>query len=154
MIDPPQVMECAAQPAAVIHLAIPREEIRNVMGPGYSELMAVITEQGVTPVGPWFSHHHKMEPDTFDFDIGIPVAQPITPSGRVRAGELPAATVARTVYHGGYEGLGDGWGEFQKWMADEGLEAAPDLWEVYSVGPESSPDPADWRTELSRPIVG
>ena len=28
----------------------------------------------------------------------------------------------------------------------------PDLWECYTVGPESSPDSADWRTELNRPL--
>jgi hypothetical protein len=26
------------------------------------------------------------------------------------------------------------------------------LWELYSVGPQSTPDPANWRTELNRPL--
>ncbi len=154
MIEPPQVTESAEQQAAVIHLTIPRAEIRNAMGPGFSELMAAVTEQGITPTGPWFAHHHRMAPDTFDFDIGVPISGDFKASGRVQPGQLPAATVARTVYHGGYEGLGDGWGEFQRWIESEGHEAAPDLWEVYAIGPESSPDPADWRTELNRPLIG
>ena len=73
--------------------------------------------------------------------------------GRVKAGHLPAATVARTVYHGPYEGLGDAWSEFEAWTAAEGLRAAPNLWECYVAGPESSPDPAKYRTELNRPLV-
>ena len=37
---------------------------------------------------------------------GVPcVERAVEPSGRVRPGELPATAVARTVYHGGYEGL-------------------------------------------------
>ena len=32
-------------------------------------------------------------------------------------------------------------------------EPAANLWEVYSVGPQSSPDRANWRTELNRPLA-
>lgn len=38
----------------------------------------------------------------------------------VKAGQLPAATVARTVYHGPYEGRGATWAEFLAWVAAEG----------------------------------
>jgi len=34
-----------------------------------------------------------------------------------------------------------------------GYKQAENLWEVYSVGPQSSPDPANWRTELNRPLA-
>lgn len=30
---------------------------------------------------------------------------------------------------------------------------AADLWEVDVAGPESSPDPATWRTELNQPLT-
>ena len=33
-----------------------------------------------------------------------------------------------------------------------GHEQAENLWELYSVGPQSTPDPASWRTELNRPL--
>jgi hypothetical protein len=42
-------------------------------------------------------------------------------------------------------------GEFRDWIAANGQKPAPDLWEIYLSGPESSPDPATWRTELNRP---
>ena len=63
------------------------------------------------------------------------------------------STAARTVYHGGYEGLGAAWRELDEWVVAEGRMAAPDLWESYLAGPESSPDPANWRTELNRPLI-
>jgi effector-binding domain-containing protein len=62
--------------------------------------------------------------------------------------------VACTVYHGGYEGLGPAWGELEAWIAAEGRQTAADLWECYIAGPESSSDPADWRTELNWPLDG
>ena len=153
MLDEPQIAQTATQTTAIIRLTIPREEIRNVMGPGHQELMAALAAQGISPAGPWFTHHLRMDPGIFDFEIGVPVTTPISLSGRVRPGALPATTVARTVYHGGYEGLGAGWAEFSAWISKEGHTPAPDLWECYVAGPESGSDPAAWRTELNRPLI-
>jgi effector-binding domain-containing protein len=95
-----------------------------------------------------------MDPETFDFEVGVPVKAPITSTGRVHASQLPAATVARTVYRGPYEGLGSAWCEFGEWIATEGHKPAANLWECYAAGPESNADPATWRTQLNRPLVG
>jgi effector-binding domain-containing protein len=154
MLDTPQITKTAAQLTAVIHLTIPREEIRNVMGPGIGELMAALAAQGIAPAGPWFTHHLRMDPDLFDFEIGVPVTAPVAPAGRVKLGQLPATRVARTVYQGAYEGLGAAWGEFDAWFAATGHTLGTDLWEYYVVGPESNPDPVTWRTELNRPLIG
>lgn len=148
-----EIVQTAAQSAAVIRLTVPRHEMSKVMGPSRKELMAAIAAQGIAPVGPWFMHHLRMEPDVFDFEIGVPVASPVSPTGRVKAGQLSATTVARTVYQGGYEGLGAAWAEFNAWIRAEGHTPGPDLWECYVAGPEVDPDPATWRTELNRPLV-
>jgi len=153
-IDTPQIAQAAAQLTAIIRLTIPREEMRTVMGPGIRELMTAVTAQGIAPTGPWFTHHLKMDPQTFDFEIGVPVASPVVAAGRVKPGQLPAAKVARTVFHGGYEGLGSAWSELDAWIKANGHTPGPDLWECYVAGPESSPDPATWRTELNRPLIG
>lgn len=154
MLDTPQITQTTAQPAAVIHLRIPREEMPKRMGPAIGELMAAIAAQGITPAGPVFSHHLTMPSDIFDFEVGVPVATPVTAVGRVQPGQLPAAKVARTVYHGDYAGLGVGWGEFVDWIAANGHTTGPTLWERYVAGPESNPDPSTWRTELNRPLLG
>jgi effector-binding domain-containing protein len=94
-----------------------------------------------------------MPPDTFDFELGVKVAAPVKAAGRMKPSQLPAVKVARTVYSGPYEGLPSAWGEFVKWMKANGHEQAEDLWEVYSIGPQSTPDSANWRTELNRPLT-
>lgn len=153
VIDKPQIVQTTAQATAVIRLVVPRAEIRNVMGPGYRELVAEVRRQGVAITGPWHTHHFKLPGDTFDFAIGVPVAAPVAAVGRVQAGELRATTVARATYRGGYEGLESAWGELQSWIVAEGLATAADLWEVYAVGPESGGDTTNWETELNRPLV-
>jgi effector-binding domain-containing protein len=151
MLDTPRSAQTAIRPSAIIRLTIPGAEIRNVMA------RAAVAAQGTAPTGPVFTHHLGIDPDTFDFEIGVPVAVPIAPAGRVAGhhatGALPAATVARTVYHGGYEGLGPAWAEFDAWIAAAGHTPGPDRWECYVAGPESNPDPATGRTALSRPLT-
>ena len=154
MIDTPQIAQSEAKLTAVIHFTIPRNEITTVMGPGIREVMETVTAQGVGPAGPVFSHHFEMTPDIFDFEVGVPVHSPVTPVGRVQPSQLPATRVARTIYQGGYEGLGGAWGQFDGWLKAHGHATDADLWEIYVAGPESSPNPADWRTELNRPLLG
>ena len=153
MLESPKIVRATAQPAAVIRLTVPRSEIRSVMEPGHHEILSTLEAQGVAPAGPWFTHHLKMDPAVFDFEIGVPVSGAVAPAGRVRAGELPAGTVARVVYRGPYEGLPAAWGEFTSWVEREGHTPRADLWERYVVGPEAEPDPANWRTELNRPLA-
>ena len=153
MIDNPQIIETTAQLTALIHLTIPRSEMRTVMQPGLMEVMAAVKAQGIGPAGPWFTHHITMTPENFDFEICVPVTKPVTPVGRVQAGQRPVTRVARTLYHGSYEGLGAAWGELNAWVAANGHSSRPDLYECYMAGPESSSDPSNWRTELSRPLI-
>jgi effector-binding domain-containing protein len=159
MIDQPRIVETNAQIAAVIHLAIPRDQMQKEMGPAIREVIAAISKQGLSPQGPLFAHHLKLSSKYFDFEVGFPVGAPIAQTGRVRAGALPAARVARTIYHGGYEGLHAAWDEFGKRLESEGLlereglEPGATLWDTYAVGPEASSDPSQWRTELNLPLV-
>jgi effector-binding domain-containing protein len=152
MIATPEIVQTRTEMAAVIHLTIPRAEMMKSFGPAVGELVAELTRQGITPQSAVFAHHLTTSAATFDFELGFKVNAPVKPNGRVKPGALPAARVARTIYSGPYEGLHAAWGEFNKWMAANGLRQADDLWEVYLVGPESTPDPANWQTELNRPV--
>jgi effector-binding domain-containing protein len=154
MLDMPKIARTSAQLTAVIHLTIPREEAGRVMGPGIREVLTTVAAQGLAPAGPWFTHHLRMDPDTLDFEVGVPVTAAVVAEGRVMTGQLPATMAARTVFHGDYEGLRDAWGEFDAWIAARGRMPAPNLWERYVAGPESSLDPKTWCTELIRPLAG
>lgn len=152
MIATPEILDLPAQKVAKIHITCPSSEIMTRMGPGIQELNATLAAQDITPTGPWFTHHFKQPDDSFDFEICLPVDRDVTPTGRVDNGEIRAMKVARTVYTGGYEGLGNGWGEFMGWIKREGLDYAPDLWEVYAKGPESGADSSQYQTQLNRPL--
>jgi effector-binding domain-containing protein len=153
MLEKPQILVSREQLVASIHLTVPREQIREVMGPGIQEVMGTLAAQGIAPEGPWLTHHLKTPAAEFDFEICVPVGKAVVPTGRVRSGRLPARKVARAVYVGPYEGLGAAWGEFRAWITANGHTCAKELWECYERGPESGPDAAAYRTELNQPLA-
>lgn len=152
-VSAPQVVQTQAQHLAVIRLNVPVSEVRNVMGPGITEVFAAIKAQGMTPAGAWVNHHFKNPGTHFDFEIAVPVDQPIKPTGRVTAGTWPAMKMVRSVYTGGYEGLHQAWPAFDAWTAALGLKTSGELWEQYVHGPQSTESSSEYRTELSRPLV-
>lgn len=152
MIDHPEIIQTSELITAVIHLTVPRAQIASVMGPAIAEIISAITAQGATLIGPCYSYHLQRPSDVFDFEVGFPVNQPISPVGRVKMSQLPATKVVRTTYCGAYEGLGAAWGEFCAWINSNKLDTQDSLWESYLSGPESSADPALWRTELNCPL--
>ena len=152
MLVTPQFIQTEEQLTAVIHLTVPRAEISHVMGQAITEIISSIAAQGATITGPCFSYHQKRPTDIFDFEVGFSVSQPITAAGRVKMSKLPVVKVVRTIYQGGYEGLGAAWGEFCQWIEAEGLNVQESLWECYLTDRESNPDPDTWRTELNRPL--
>lgn len=153
MIDTPQIVRSQPQQTAVIRFTIPRAEMPQVMGAAIAELAGAIAAQGAGPAGPLYTFHYRTPTDNFDFEVSFPVSKPVAPAGRVQPGQLPAATVARTIYRGPYEGLGDAWGEFMRWLDANGHRGAGTLWERYVSGPESGADAATWQTELNRPLA-
>jgi effector-binding domain-containing protein len=152
MLETPQLLRTNEQLTSVIHLLVPRSEISIVMGPAITEILSALAAQQTAPSGPCFSYHLQRPTDIFDFEVGFPVSQAITPIGRVKMSKLPAANIARATYQGNYAGLAAAWGEFCAWLDSEGLKPQESLWEYYLVGHETSSDPNEWRTELNRPL--
>lgn len=156
MIETPFITNAVAQQTAATHVTVPRTEIQTVMGPTIREVYAALAAQHIAPTEPWFTYHLQAPSYLFDFEACVPVATPVAASGQVKTPFLrPTARVARTVYHGPYEGLGDAWSGLHG-LDQRQLGPPPPhqrLWECYLVGPETNDNPADWRTELNRPLL-
>lgn len=159
MIEAPEIVQSQHQTAAVIRIQCPREQIKAEVEPAIKEILAALAAQGTSPQGPLFMHHLTMSRTHFDVEIGFPVGTAVSESGRVRMSALPAARVARTIYRGPYEGLSAAWDELGRRLSKDGPvdRSVPSpletLWERYLVGPETSSDPSQWRTELNLPLT-
>jgi len=152
-IEKPVIVTTEPILIAKLYAKIPTREIQSEMGRLLQELSAELKKQRIPPTGPWFTHHLKRPGEYFDFEVCFPVATAIEASGRVEPGEWPAMKMVRTVYHGSYEGLAPGWGDFMSEIERMGLRVSPEIWEVYKTGPDTESNSEKWQTELNRAIV-
>lgn len=152
MLGTPSIVEVEETTVAAVRIDAPRSEIQPAMRAAIAALESGLRDQGVEATGPRFTLHHRMDGDRFDCDVGRATARAVQAAGRLAPATLPAGTIARVVYQGGYEGLGAAWGEFRGWLRQHGHRPAEELWEVYLSGPESGGAPTEWRTELNQPL--
>lgn len=64
-------------------------------------------------------------------EVGVEVAGPFDPAGRVEPSALPGGTVARTVHRGSYEDLPAAHEAVRAWCEENGHEVTGQRWEVY-----------------------
>ena len=144
--------EIDSQPIVGIRATTTMEEIKEVIGALFGEIMEYFTRNGITPAGMPFTIYHEMDSEKLEMECGMPVASPVEGAERVRPGELPAGKVATVTHMGAYEQLGQTWSALMKWVEEEGLQAAGAPWEVYVTDPGEEPDPSKWRTDIFFPI--
>lgn len=149
MLSEPLIAHKPERRTATIHLVVPPMDLPRYMDPAIQEVLQVLAEQGVKPVGPMFSYHHRRPSDTFEFELGFPVNDDVKPQGRVKPSILPASRVVSSLYTGPYEGLGGAWGELERWVRAQGHVESGRFWEAYLNDPGQVQDPSEYRTELN-----
>ncbi|AGF71525.1 GyrI-like domain-containing protein [Corynebacterium halotolerans] len=132
----------------------PMSDMAAVFDSTFTALFPLLEVEGIKPVGPAFSLHHRMPTETSTFEVGVPVdrllAEAVTTDSGVvlESSSLPGGSIATVSHLGPYDDLGEAWDEFTGRVMDGG--AAPQLpfWEVYVTEPGPGADPASMRTDL------
>ncbi|MEM7203497.1 MAG: GyrI-like domain-containing protein [Planctomycetota bacterium] len=140
------------QPTVTVRLKIKMADIAETLAVVLPEVMVHLRKAGVSPSGPPFSRYHSIDGDTCDLEAGMPVAEAVAGSGRVKASTLPAGTVAVTWHFGPFENLPDSYNALEEWMAAAKLTSRGGYWEVYWTDPGIEPDSSKWRTQVVWPV--
>lgn len=148
VLTPIELTELPEMQVAAVRLLIPRARIGEVMGPAIGAIFRTLAQQSVRAIGPVCTHHFRIDPLVFDFEVAVPVNAAITQDVDVQPSIIPAFRIARTIYSGPYEGLGAAWQQFESQLDSMHLIRRPNLIERYLRGPESELPPTEWMTEL------
>ena len=120
---------------------------------------------GTAPAGPPFIRFLVIDMEALlQLELGVPVAEPMTESGRIRPGVLPAGRYVVLRHIGHYDGLIDANAALQQWAHDHGLEfdvrdtpegsAWGSRFEEYITDPSAEPDPGKWETDVAYLLRG
>ena len=141
-----------AQQYAGIRTTVTMDKIGEVIGSMFGEVFGHIQQNGQRPAGMPFALYHSMDGNSVDLECGIPVNTPVPGTNRVRAGKLPAGTVATVTHVGPYDNLRQTWSALTEWMSSQGLQPAGAPWEVYVTDPGEIADQSKWRTDIFFPV--
>ncbi len=128
------------------------EEIADVMGPAFGEIMQVITTNGGQVAGAPFAIWYEWENEIMEFDNAIPVDKKMKGTDRVLPIKTYQGKTAFVSHMGEYSSTYYSWGALENYIKENGLETNGSPYEVYITDPETEPDPTKWVTELYWPI--
>jgi len=147
-----QVVERPEQLVASIRVTCKAKDLSKQLAGLLPEVMAHITATGTQMGGAPFTRYHKIDGDTMDIEVGIPITAKIEEGDRVKNGKLPKGRVATAWHVGPYDKLKQAHEGLMAFAKAEKLEATGGPWEIYWTDPGMVPDPQKWRTQLFLPV--
>ncbi|MDQ3929722.1 MAG: GyrI-like domain-containing protein [Chloroflexota bacterium] len=153
-----QVLQLEPQAFFCIRETVPVANLGEAMGARLGVIRGYLQQGNAKVAGPPFVRYHTFGDTETDFELGIPVAEPVESEGRITTGELPGGPAVTTWHVGAHDKLGEAYARIQAFIEQHGYEASGPAWEVYywlDPNQEADPtnwDPSTWRTQLVQPL--
>lgn len=155
----PRVEHRARLNYVAVRARTPMQKLGSVIPKSLGEVFAWMRRKGVKPSGPPFIRYLVIDmAHELDVELCVPVAGPISSTGRVHAGALPAGTYVTMTALGPPDGLVKANADLQAWARRRGIRfqsreapkgtAFAGRAEFYLTDPDAEPDPKRWRTEI------
>jgi effector-binding domain-containing protein len=160
MDQEPQFQERPAQHYAGITKTVTMDGISAAVDDAFPALFGWLAENGTAPSGPPFIRYLVIDMAAeLEIELAVPVSAPVTGSGRIQAGVLPAGSYAVLRHSGPYDGLIAANAALQQWASVNGVEfdaqqtATGSAWrsrvEHYLTDPAQEPDPMKWEVDVA-----
>ena len=160
MSQEPQIQARDERHYAAIPMTVTMQGLAGAVDEGFPELFGWLGSQGIAPAGPPFIRYRVIDmTGDLQIELGVPVAAPVTGSGRIQPGTLPAGKYAVLRHTGPYDGLIASNAALQDWADERGIEfdtwgtAEGSAWryqaEHYLTDPSQEPDPGKWETDVA-----
>ena len=139
---PVSVTTAAEQPTAIVAAATTWSQFPTLWPTLLDEVYAFVRSGGATQNG-----HNVMlyRDDVPNVEVGVQVAGPFEPAGRVVPSVLPAGQVATALHRGPYDGLEEAHVAIKAWCLSHRHPLTGVRWEIYGDWRE---DPAELETTV------
>lgn len=136
----------------VIRKKTQTSQIAAALGECLPAVWAYAQQRGIALAGPPFTRYLEVGLGAVTIEAGLPIAAPAQGEGNIVASELPGGDVAVAVHVGPYDRLAETHGVVTKWLDEHQLGTRGAPWEVYVTDPGTTPNPAEWKTDVIYPI--
>ena len=143
----------AAHPVLFIRRRIGRDELAATLAQCFGAVFGHCHKAGLPLDGRPYTRYLATGPGLWTIEAGKPLAVAAPGEGDIEAGSLPAGDAAVAVHAGPYDQLQETYAAMERWIESSGSRTNGAPWESYITDPAEHPDPADWRTEVYRPLA-
>jgi effector-binding domain-containing protein len=160
MSHDPQIQARAAQHYAAIPATVAMDGISAAVDDALPALFGWLASEGIAPAGAPLIRYLVIDmAGELQIELGVPVAAPVTASGRVQPGALPEGRYAVLRHTGPYDGLLASNAALLQWAQEKGIKL--DTWDTpqgsawrgraehYLTDPSREPDPAKFETDIA-----
>ncbi len=128
------------------------DEIGQVMGGAFGQIMEFMQSKKLEQTGPPFSIWYSWEGDIMEYDNCIPVGKKVKAEPPIRMITTYSGKAVTVDHWGSYETTQYSWGSVDQYINENGLEKNGEPWEVYVTDPMTEPDQSKWLTRLYWPV--
>lgn len=122
----------------------------------FPEIINYMTTNAIEASGKPFTLNHQTDfiNNSIMFSTCIPVKERIITEGAILTGFLEPQKTFKSIFKGNYKFLPEIWPEIYKTIEEKGYEAVQKgfSFEIYSISPQETENPAEWVTEIYVPI--
>jgi len=134
-----------------------QNSLGDKIGPMMNKVAHFTTQQNIAVTGMPFTIYNEWDSlnGTVNFSTAIPVKERvIVVSGEVLCGFMPSLTAVKTILQGDYSNLPEAYKKAERYIVENNLmiDASKKRFEVYANDPSTTPNPANWITEIYIPI--
>lgn len=134
---------------------VKHDEVAGALGEMIPAVFGFATQRGIAMQGPPMSRYSDFSAGGMTIDAGLPVPAGTKGEGEIQVETVAAGPVVGTMHVGPYDQLHEAHAAVESHMTDNALKLRGGYcYEVYLTDPGQVPDPAQWKTEVYRPIEG
>ncbi len=133
------------------------QDIENKMNEMFPVIETYMAKNNLAALGKPFTLNHKWDEvnNTAMFSACIPVKERVITAGDVLTGYLKPQKTFKTIFKGDYKFANDAWEAAYNGLAAQGFTeiVGAEPFEIYTVGPRETANPAKFVTEIYIPIA-
>jgi len=128
------------------------EDVGQRINALYNELLVFCARSGIDITVRPIAIYHRLEEKNTVFEIGIPVVERVSVSGRIQYKTMQGRDHVVANYYGSYDTLEDGQKAIQQWLMRYRRKLDGYPWEMYVTDPATESDPNKWLTRIYYPV--
>ncbi len=146
-----EIKEKSTQPTLIIRKKTSVQNLSELLGKSYGEIIIYIMELGEQPSGPPYVAYYNTDMLNLEIEIGFPVSKKFSDKGDIKSSEIPGGKFANCLYIGPYNEIAAAYNALTEWIENNGYESTGVAYEIYLNDPRETP-PHDLKTQIMFPL--